>query len=312
MCTKILHRSSSKDVLSRDGEISTKEDENVSVSMVLDKDILDAQNEKRHLSDIVRRVREDEGVRKRFYREYVFGGSARISMLRDALQSGPKHVVLSNGNAKEICEAFDSVGILDRFYAVVDTAGNCGVSDTSALRKVVAKARILEEESKPPGVACDDGGANASRPYDVGRLKCLGSWTESFAKRGFSKDVFIVKAILSGDFLWKLAKTEPPKEFRVVYVDDKPELDTLPKDAVTVMGIPQESRGVLRKHVDTIASLKLTVDDIIIWDFDCTLAESHMYKTMNMRMSSLWREKWGPPLKKWWTALVAEKETGDP
>ena len=45
----------------------------------------------------------------------------------------------------------------------------------------------------------------------------------------------------------------------------------LPKD-VHLICVPKEGKGLTAAHLEILRAAKLTSEDTIIWDFDCTLA----------------------------------------
>ena len=221
---------------------------------------------------MVERLRRCKKKRVSFHREFVFGGKRRIDeVLNGILSLGQKNMILSHGNAPEICSALVSAGLSTQFSSVIDTAGNYAKMKESSFQ-----IGHLRDEDK--------------------------DWTEELLKRGFSKDKFIVNAVLNGLlFGGKIFS-------RVIYVDDKAETKTLPDDNVLVIRLPTESSGITTEHYDKFKSLSLSSKDLVIWDFDCTLAQIHMYKTMNMHMSSSWRDKWSPNFMTWYNSVFDEDE----
>jgi len=222
---------------------------------------------------MVDRLRKSEKKRRSFFREFVFGGKSRIEdVLNGVLSLGQRNLILSHGSAPEICSALHAAGLSSQFCSVVDTAGN------------YAK---LEGDGS----------------FEIGHLKDLTEdWAEELLKRGFSKDKFIVKAILNGIlFQGKIFS-------RVIYIDDKAETSTLPEDKVLVIKLPVESSGVSIEQHDRLKAMHLNENDLVVWDFDCTLAQVHMYKTMNMHMSLSWRKKWGPKFISWFNSVFGEEE----
>ena len=100
---------------------------------------------------------------------------------------------------------------------------------------------------------------------------------------------------------------------RVIYIDDDPvSLDALPH-SVTVVKLPPEGEGVLspqgrkamaRAGVDLAT---LGPQDVVVWDFDCTLSSIHLWKTLNMRRTTEpgffptnYEQVWGGKLMRWW------------
>ena len=53
---------------------------------------------------------------------------------------------------------------------------------------------------------------------------------------------------------------------------------------------------------------QLSAQDVMIWDFDCTLTSQHLYKTLHMEYSNGWRRLWGERLLTWWSS----RETTNP
>ena len=47
-------------------------------------------------------------------------------------------------------------------------------------------------------------------------------------------------------------------------------------------------------------------EDIIVWDFDCTISSMHYYKTLHMAKDPIWTERWGGLLLQWWRGKVSE------
>eukprot|EP00938_MAST-03A_sp_MAST-3A-sp1_P003804 g3804.t1 len=230
---------------------------------------------KDRLKKMIQRLRGSKKKRGSFHREFVFGGKKRIDEVLNAVLSlGQRNIILSHGNAPEICSALVSAGLSAQFSSVIDTAGN------------YAK---MKESS-----------------FEIGHLTDVAEdWTEELLKRGFSKDKFIVNAILNGLLFGGKVFS------RVIYVDDKAETTTLPQDKVLVIRLPTESCGVKIEQYNQLKALDLSSDDLVIWDFDCTLAQIHMYKTMNMHMSMSWRDKWGPDFMKWFDSVFDENDDDD-
>ena len=232
------------------------------------------------LDSLVGAIKNSPHVWREFVRGYVFGGDIGLKRIGDLTKAPCKHIILSRGNAKEVCDALLAVQLQGAFDCVVDTHGR------------MFWPRDTHEPSIAQTVAAFDN-KDARKAAFIGKT----------VRRG-SKDVFIDQWIRAD---WEQVLPQRPGG-RVIYIDDNPE-DTEHKDGsvlpaeVEVYKLDSEQHGILfgGQEIAVLRKLvgSLTPQDVVVWDFDCTLSCTHLYKTLKMDTDNSWSTKWGQRLLSW-------------
>jgi hypothetical protein len=96
-----------------------------------------------------------------------------------------------------------------------------------------------------------------------------------------SKSEFVFKYVINkSSFFWGKISEKP---FDILYIDDNPEI--FRDKNIDVIRLPFEGNGMNKELFESVyEKLNLMTDSnkekLVIWDFDCTLTQRHMYKSM--------------------------------
>ena len=204
----------------------------------------------------------------------------------------------SCGFAPQICSALLACGMQNRFESVLDGAFNCYKRNPGFRH--------------PDGVVSVPGYGNTktfARAWQFCRYP--------FARhqQQFRKDEVIAQEIAQDwmGMLPSLPRTGKQLTRRVIYIDDDlSNTEALPP-SVTLVKLPTEGEGIMspqghqamaRAGVDL---KRLGPEDVVVWDFDCTLSSVHFWKTLNLRRTpepgvfpTHFEQVWGAKLMRWW------------
>jgi len=191
------------------------------------------------------------------FQSWLFGGAARIAMLKESLhtpRSGCFNIVLTNGFAQHAQLALAGIGLDSAFRAIVDTRGVALVGDQQ-----------LE--------------INGGERYD---------------KSEFVQDFIFDSEVAAGSGLSECGIDH------VIYVDDSVESAFVNADlggTIDVVQLPKEGEGLTSALLSQVARLcktagaKTKTSVCVVYDFDCTLSEKHMFKSI-CQTKSTWAKQW--------------------
>jgi len=261
-------------------------------------------------------ISKNKSLWRRFIADHIFDGPKRLQILEKMLSGKHKNMILSNGEAHEICCALYAVGLHAAFDAVIDTGGTCfwprngfkpkefgtdtGYGDDQLLDQGFVYNRALA--TRFAGGFSKD--SLLCHEISKGWATTLPNW--------MSSDVSETKGTCTSAPASSTASSAAPPT--VIYIDDNVETEMLPEH-VKVISLPPEVMGGITsaEGLQEIKKMGIRFDelgerDIVVWDFDCTIAARHLYKTLHMGMAPPWLITWGKQLTKWWIDAELDKE----